>query len=173
MPGMPRNYEAGRCGKGQTDFFMKNKEPKFPLPKPIELAKLAAILRPESQPTAAIKVAVQFYIEAVQFCKGSSTKTWEELEFGSEKRWLEHVEQIEKAVEERWKDTLELDPDKPTDPARQFLAKRGLDLKTLSVLNHIRKWWKAEPRGVGVGSSPWWDGRIEPELSSLRADPNA
>ena len=67
--GMPRNQVVARSGKGQTDFSMKNKPTKFPLPEPIELAKLAAILRPQSQATIALKAAMEFYVEAVLFCR--------------------------------------------------------------------------------------------------------
>ena len=44
-------------GQGQTDFSMKNKPTKFPLPERIELAKLAAILRrdPYSKPASALR----------------------------------------------------------------------------------------------------------------------
>ena len=36
-------------------------------PDPMELAKLAAILRPNLEPNAALKTAMKFYIEAVFF----------------------------------------------------------------------------------------------------------
>jgi hypothetical protein len=66
---------------------MKNKPTKFPLPEPIELAKLAAILRPQSQATSALNAAMQFYVEAVRFC-GELPSTLEELvvQFGSDER---------------------------------------------------------------------------------------
>ena len=68
---MPRNQLVARSGKGQTDFSMKNKGSRFPLPKPIELAKLAAILsrglgtNTDREVKAALTRAMQFYVEAV------------------------------------------------------------------------------------------------------------
>jgi hypothetical protein len=50
---------------------MKNKGSRFPLPKPIELAKLAAILsrglgtNTDREVKAALTRAMQFYVEAV------------------------------------------------------------------------------------------------------------
>jgi hypothetical protein len=150
--GMPRNQLVARSGKGQTDFSMKNKEPRFPLPKPIELAKLAAILRrdPYSKPASALKVAMEFYVEAVRFCGECASMSSEDLiaKFGSEERLLKLTgERIKKVVQPRWEDTLELDPEKHTDPARDFLADRGVHLKTpRAVLTHIRDVWNARPK---------------------------
>lgn len=154
MPGMPRNYVAARSGKGQTDFSMKTKASKSPLPEPIELAKLAAILRegPTSKPASDLKVAMEFYLEAVILCRECASMSFEDLiaKFGSEKRLLELTgERIKKMVKPRWQDTLELDPEKHTDPARDFLAKHGLHLKrTQAVLDHICKSWDARPKGT-------------------------
>lgn len=142
---------------------MKNKLTKGPLPKPtksplpdpMELAKLAAILRrsPDSKPTAALKVAMEFYVEAVLFSRELSSMSFEDIvaEFGSEKRWLAQIRQpLEKAAETDWADTLELDPQKDDDPARQFLAAHGLPLKKArSVLDNVRRYCdKPVPRGT-------------------------
>jgi hypothetical protein len=131
---------------------MKTKASKSPLPEPIELAKLAAILRrdPNSKPASALKVAMEFYLEAVILCRECASMSFEDLiaKFGSEKRLLElTAERIKKVVRPRWEDALELDPAKHTDPVRDFLAKYGLLLKAPSaVLNHIRDVWNARPK---------------------------
>lgn len=129
---------------------MKNKASKFPLPKPIELAKLAAALRPEFQPAGAMKVAMEFYVEAVLFCQESSSMSFEDIvaKFGSDKRHLAVMaEPIKKAVEAQWADTLELDPQKDDDPARQYLAKQGLLLKKAeSVLDNFRRYYNSLPK---------------------------
>src|SRR5439155_26174471 len=54
----------------------------------IELANLAAILRPKARPAAAMKAAMELYVEAVIFCGDYGSKTFEELfdQFGSEER---------------------------------------------------------------------------------------
>jgi hypothetical protein len=132
---------------------MKKKPSEFPLPEPIELAKLAATLRPGSQPALALKVAMEFYIEAVFFCRESSSMGLEDIiaKFGSEKRWLAQAsEPIKKAVAAQWADTLELDPEKDDDPARQYLAEHGLQLKRArSVLDNFRRYYnKPLPEGT-------------------------
>src|SRR5215475_7342770 len=95
---------------------MKTKASKSPLPKPIEFAKLAAILRrdPNSKPASALKMAMEFYVEAVCFCEECASMSFEDLlaKFGSEKRLSElTAERIKKAVQTQREDTLVLDPD--------------------------------------------------------------
>jgi hypothetical protein len=128
---------------------VKKKVPQFPLPEPIELAKLAAILGRHVQPSAALNVAMQYYVEAVLFCQECSSMDPDDLirKFGSDKRWLEvAAAPVKKAVRARWADTLELDPQKDDDAARQFLADSGLPRKTgKAVLNNIRDAVKARP----------------------------
>jgi hypothetical protein len=136
-------------------FSMKNKASKSPLPDPIELAKLAAILRRshDSKPTSALKVAMEFYVEAVLFSCELSSMSFEDIvaKFGSEKRWPAQIsEPLEKAAEADWADTLELDPQKDDDPARQFLVAHGLPLKKArSVLDYVRLYCdKPVPQGT-------------------------
>ena len=114
--------------------------------EPMELAKLAAILRPRSSPKAALKTAMQFYVEAVLFCRQYSSKTLQELlaEFGSEE--TQRSQRIAKLEHDYFRpmreDTLELDSKKDDDAVRQFLAERRLSLKTeRGVLNNIREYW--------------------------------
>jgi hypothetical protein len=121
----------------------KDKVSKFPLPKPIELAKLAGILGPNFQrPAEALKVAMEWYFEAVLFAR-ELPSTPEELliKFGSQERQLEVIlGPIKKDFKAMWADTLELDPKKDDDPARQYLAEHGLSLKTArSVLDNFRR----------------------------------
>jgi hypothetical protein len=123
--------------KAQTDL---------PLPEPMELAKLAAILRPEYKPNAALKTAMEFYVEALLFFREHSTKTFEELftEFGSEEtQRAQRVGKLEQELKTIREDALELDPTKDDDVVRQFLAERGVRLKTArAVLDNLRRYWK-------------------------------
>jgi hypothetical protein len=129
------------------DFSVKDKGSKFPLPKPIEIATLAAILRPDSQPADAMKVAMEFYVEAVLFCQESSSLSFEDIveKFGSGKRYVAFMTKgFKKWVEAQWADTLELDPQKDDDPVRQYLRERGLLLKRpQSVLDNFRCYYNA------------------------------
>jgi hypothetical protein len=129
---------------------VKTKGSKFPPPEPIELAKLAAILQPESEPAGALKVAMKFYVEALLFCQESASMSFEDLiaRFGSEKRHLAQMaEPIKKAVRARSADSLELDFTKRDDPVRQYLAAQGLLLKKpQSVLDNFRRYWNARPK---------------------------
>jgi hypothetical protein len=124
----------------------------LPLPEPMELAKLAAILQPDSaSTTAALEKAMEFYVEAVLFSR-ELPSTLEELvtQFGSEERWLAlAAEPFKKRRRELWADFLELDPEKDTDAVRDFLSKRGLQLKTKTgVLDNIRDAWNARPKNT-------------------------
>jgi len=142
---------------------MKKKPSKIPLPEPIELAKLAAILHPhlfatlslengvDIEAAAALEVAMKVYVEALLFCQESSSMSLDELitKFGSNRRQMERYfavgnEAIKKVVEAHLADTLELDPKKANDPVRQYLDERGLPLKTArSVLNSIRSYYNS------------------------------
>jgi hypothetical protein len=104
------------------------KKSNLPKPEPIELAKLAAILRPDFQPKAALKTAMQFYVEAVLFSR-ELPSTLEELlnQFGSEERQREIIwGPLKKVIKAQWADTLELDPKKDDAPTRHYLAQSGL-----------------------------------------------
>jgi len=119
---------------------MKNKSPKLRLPNPSELAQLAAILRPNSEPETALQTAMQFYVEAVCFSL-ELPSTIEELvnEFGS-KELRREIRRIrsEDRFTKVWADRLTLDPTKDDDPVRQYLAEKGLSLKLAqSVLKNF------------------------------------
>ena len=158
-------------GQGQTDSRVKNKASKFALPDPIELAKLAAILRPSSGAKAALEAAMQFYVEAVLLC-GELPSTLEELvvRFGSDERREEVqiqalrairdsddklVPPVKKLLPEKWKETIELQltPAVHEDAARQYLSEQGWDggLKNPgTVLTNIRRYWRNLPK-YGIG----------------------
>ncbi|HSS15381.1 MAG TPA: hypothetical protein VLQ29_00180 [Candidatus Dormibacteraeota bacterium] len=132
------------------------------LPEPIELAFLAAILTPGLKPgrvayenreiKAALRRAMQFYLEATFFYQELSEKSLDELitELGCWPR-------VEEWLMERRKPkatlTLEHDPLKEwnEDPARRYLGKHGLRFKRpKALLNHMRlkspglfKGWRA------------------------------
>jgi hypothetical protein len=128
------------------NFSVKNKAPKFPLPKPMELAKLAAILRPDFKPKAALEVAMEFYVEALLFSRELPSAFQEVvLQFRSEERTREITYgPLKKLFEASWADTLELDPKKDDDPARQYLARQGVCLKKAqSVLDKFRDYYDA------------------------------
>ena len=70
--------------------------------------------------------------------------------FGSDERQMALMaEPFKKWHRKFWSDSLELDPNKHTDPAREFLAERGWPLKTpRAVLDQIRKSWDARPKNT-------------------------
>ena len=115
----------------------------------MELAKLAAILGPAAKSPAALKTAMQFYVEAIVFSSKHSSKTFEELfgEFASdETQRAKRVWTLEQQLKIIREDTLELDPQKDgdtdKDAVRKFLAARGLSLKTArAVLDNARRYW--------------------------------
>lgn len=121
----------------------------LPLPAPMELAKLAAILRPQGSPNAALKTAMEFYVEAVFFLRELLPSSFEELviAFGSEKRWTALAYgPVKEAAAKQWADALELDPAQGNDAVRSFLAEKGLRLKTAtSVINNVRRYWQSMP----------------------------
>jgi hypothetical protein len=136
--------------KEPTEKTKTGKTENFAMPKPMELAKLAAMLAPTLQRLApgsrrdnalkeAMESAMEYYVEAVCFLN-ELPSDWEKIfeQFGSTERifqWLqEHAPEQEK---------LKLDPNKDDDEARQFLADYGLSLKLAkSVLNNFRRSWK-------------------------------
>ena len=126
----------------------KNKASKLTLLQPMELARLAAILRPESRPKAALETAMQFYVEAVLFCREHSAKTFQDLfdAFASdETQRAQRVRKLEQELKTIREDTLELDPQKrgaDVDAVRKFLAEHGLPLKTArAVFDNFRRYW--------------------------------
>jgi hypothetical protein len=145
---------------------VKNKGAKIPLPEPIELAKLAAILRPEFEAAAGLKVAMQFYVEAVLFCRESASMSFEDLiaRFGSDKRHLALMaEPLKKVVEAQWADALQLDPKKDDDPVRQYLDEQGLHLKRAqSVLDNFRRYYNSLPKDT-------WMANQRPNVESVIA----
>jgi len=114
----------------------------------IELANLAAILRPKARPAAAMKAAMEWYVEAVIFCGDYGSKTFEELfdQFGSEERHrAQIVGNLERELKAMREDTLEFDPAKNDDPARQFLTEiwptKQPPKTARAVLENVRRYW--------------------------------
>jgi hypothetical protein len=90
--------------------------PKRALPDPLELAKLAALVPRCSTPASQVRTALELSIERIE----KKNLAW-------------------------WKDVLELNQNKESDPARDYLAQRGLRLKTPDkVLEHARAAWNAQ-----------------------------
>jgi hypothetical protein len=89
----------------------------FPEPEPMELAKLAAILRPGSRPADALRVAREWYFEAV-LCVSDGLKKFEPL-FKKKRieeshaKWRKKLNKLQAAS---WADAVDL------DEARRLLA---------------------------------------------------
>lgn len=124
----------------------------------MELAKLAALLpqNANASPARTLEVAMEFYVEAVILCRQNADMSLDDLtaKFRSRKRLQElRTDRIKEADQARWRDTLELDPEKDTDQARAYLAEQGLSIKTgRTVLDHIREAWNARPADMISGS---------------------
>lgn len=129
-------------------------EPDLPLPTPIELATLAALLLPDAEPDAALSKAMEFYVEAVALAGELRPLSLQDLvkRFGSTKRSMERLlAPYVQATQAQWNDTLQLEPDKDDDDARRFLFAGGLVLKqTRSVLKNIRRMVERIPPFPGV-----------------------
>ena len=124
------------------DEGQKEKSAEYPLPEPMELAKLAAMLGPTERPAEAIDAAIKFYVQAVlihrRLPKNPDTlirlhgTTAQSIEATLRPQFQE--------IEKQYADTLILAPKASTDPAREFLHTLGLKLKTCrAVLDNIRK----------------------------------
>jgi len=110
----------------------------------MELARLAILLRqnPNILPAAAVKGAMGLWIEAVILCGECAGLSFEELTAKFRNSRQLAIERGKKANQARWHDTLELDPAKQSDPARDYLGEHGLCLKRVDkVLEHVRKAW--------------------------------
>lgn len=110
---------------------------KFPLPEAIELAKLAAILKPGLAPAGAMKAAMQFYVEAVLFLRDLPASLDELVkQFGSRER---KRAPIRHDIARYFANTLELDPQADDDEVRRYFSKHGLIWKQpRTVLKNIR-----------------------------------
>jgi hypothetical protein len=144
-------------------------QPDFPLPQPIELAELAAILQPDSEPKAALKKAMEFYVEAVLFFRELPSTSEDALvrEFGSHERDIaRRAQPLKQLVHADWTDRLELNPKKHDDDARRFLTEQGLPCKTAkSVINHLRRHLQAirSSDTYGVKTTFTWE-QVMPRL---------
>jgi hypothetical protein len=110
---------------------MKKSRPKkganaaIALPKPIELAKLAAILCSNAQPKTAMERALKFYVEAVCFLRELAEKPHALSAYLSVERQRELfiMPELRAGLAKEREDTLELDPQAESDPAREHLSK--------------------------------------------------
>lgn len=114
------------------------------LPTPMELAKLA-ILLPRNQntlPADQVRIAMELYVEALLLCQECASLSFEELVMKFRNKRQVAIERGAKAREAQWRDALELNPEKESDPAREYLSKHGLCFKTArTVLSHVRTAW--------------------------------
>jgi hypothetical protein len=120
-------------------------KPKWRQPTPMELAQLAIQLRQsKSIPVYNVRLAREYYIEALICCRESASLSLEEYITNHRNAQQVALEETIKAEELRLQDTLELDPQKQSDAARDYLGEHGLHLKTADkVLEHVRngsKW---------------------------------
>ena len=128
---------------------MKTNQPKSLLPPPMELAKLAAMLRPSAKAGEALKAAMELYLEAVLFVDRLPAGNAELLEmFESYDRRnaqrLKKIGEMFEAIEKgRLTDSLELNMAANDDPVRQYLAAKGLVLKnSRAVVENIDNWYE-------------------------------
>src|SRR6516164_2383754 len=91
----------------------------FPLPEPMELARLAAILRPAAPSSPdALKAAVRCYFDAAVFAREQAASEIAALlsEKYKDERRKKAVEDIKKMQAAKWEDTVTF------DEARELLA---------------------------------------------------
>jgi hypothetical protein len=101
----------------------------FPLPEPMELAKLAAILRPDfSRAADALAVVIEWYFEAVLFCRELPSDSDELFgKFASHERQDARTYAPFQAKQDRaWNETLLLDPSQSNDAVRSYLQRNGV-----------------------------------------------
>jgi hypothetical protein len=113
------------------------------LPEPIELAKLAAIMCPHAQPgiemLRAILRAIEFYSEASRVV-ASRLHPRPLKEAKSKKlRYAAESQAAFSVMDEKWSQTLELDPAADTDEAREYLSTQGCNWNGVTVLRKIRE----------------------------------
>lgn len=133
-----------------------------PIPNPLELAKLAAILSPDSTAKEAMKKAMQFYISAVHFSQELPSNLDDLVDlFGNEdQRTAARLRRCKKELgpilEKKFgsmKTKLKLDPTQNDDEVRQFLARNGLQMKTIravkeNILKVLEQTIKPDRRGT-------------------------
>ena len=126
-----------------------------PLPKPMELAKLAAILSPDAEPKPAMERAMKFYVEATIFLPELAQKLAADsdalMAYASDERRRERF--VIPTLRVKWAearaDTLELDPQAHDDPAREYLREQyGFSnlKKAKTVLDNFRRFHNVLPK---------------------------
>ena len=166
MKKTPNQTPPARNGKTDQSPLAHSTPPagasEFPLPAPMDLAKLAAILEPKAPPEKAMRRAMEFLVEATYFLKDCPRSAREIIRcFGSVERYRALHFVCDPALS---KDTLELHESKgghDADPARKYLSEQGLELKTArAVINNWRLW---QPRNSKEGKE-----EIEMEIQSCQ-----
>jgi len=139
---------------------VKKKQSGLAKPAAMDLAKLAAILQPGLRPTEALKVAMKFYVEAVLFLRDLPFDSEDDFirEFGSgERQVAQRVKALKQELQALREDTLELDPKKDDDEARQFLASLGFPWKQArTVLRNFLEYLNQPlPKEAYLANHPW------------------
>jgi len=155
------------------------------LPTPMELATLAAALRPDFKPLDAIKTAMEYFLEAKLFVRELPAGEDALLrEYGSEVR---RMALRARPLEQMRQDVLTLNPNPKnigSDEVRDFLAANGVNWKTpRTVIDNIRRYGNdidsgmvreiekgRQPGGQVIGKL--WPFRIdiESELKNFRQE---
>lgn len=131
--------------KDQSDTRQGGEEKKltkdFPFPDPMQLAQLAAILDPASEPRHALTKAMKLYFEAVLVSRElpSDFQTLF-LTFGNPDRLIESaVRCIRNANEALRADSLTLEPNKSFDDARSFIDAHARHVRVINKREHLFK----------------------------------
>ncbi len=107
------------------------------LPKPLELAKLAASVGPQDKPDEAIRTALRFFLRATLFLKHHQNDSLAALALAAGDHDLFLGADGVQSTGER----LPLEMDKPNDGVRRYLKKHGCDLsKAKSAKENLRDW---------------------------------
>ena len=131
-------YTAGSLQKDKTE---QTEDGCIDLPSAVELATLAANLRPNAAPSVAIKVAMEFWVEATLSLK-ELPNDLDELQksYGSSERNPKPVlTAVGLLLNGDWSDTLELDSRLGNDGVRAFFARSNINWKSArAVLDNVR-----------------------------------
>jgi hypothetical protein len=151
MKKQPKQTPPDSDGKaGQSPLSGPTNPPPLdiPLPAPMDLAKLAAILEPKATPRKAMTRAMEFFVEATCFlqeCPRSLRELISCFGYGERLRALYFTYDPTLLT-----DTLELDVSKfghDADPARKYLSERRLKVKTgRAVLNNWHLWLPSQSK---------------------------
>ena len=127
----------------------------IPPPEPIELAKLAAILSRNTGPKAAMGRAMEFYVEAVCFVRelAENSDAFTAYLSVERSRQLFIMPKLRPKLAEAREDTLELDPQAKSDPAREYLTRLtgGKWTRAQTVFANFRRFYHVAPKAIRDG----------------------